>query len=484
MSSFGLIAELTEYRAGKSILVVDQHKQLGGQWNDAYDYVALHHYTWTYTVQGYPWPPEIAADRAHQATKAQLLTYFKTIEKDFLAKGVEIHYGHEMTAKELIPGKDGEYKVTLRKYEAADDIGSSKEGGATFDISAKKLIMCTHTRHNSPPFRKIMTEASGKPVPNNIYPYQIGAQMIPQVKTIIAQKQKIAVIGGGKTGVDAMMHLHWTHGVPLDQFVWIKKHDLAYALRVPPAIEADLEGRNATFFALMACWYRGGLNSRLTVCTSKGGPSLEYGQPRAPIMATTGGGVLGHEELAALRQIEQHISGLKTNAPGKLTLENGEVIAADWVLWCHGYDVAQRHASVPRGTMEYFLFDKGCYIPMNFFAGAATGGRPLGRAFLLWEDGLMPWPKTDKEWYYNCFTYYYAWIWWMLFWLVGKVGGAGNSSTWFIKGSMMERVFLHGILYRIGKNTRYKEFGETSLSKEQLFWPKRFRSISEFFMIW
>jgi hypothetical protein len=232
--------------ARPQILVVDQHKQLGGQWNDAYDYVALHHYTWTYTVQGYPWPPEIAADRAHQATKAQLLTYFKTIEKDFLAKGVEIHYGHEMTAKELIPGKDGEYKVTLRKYEAADDIGSSKEGGATFDISAKKLIMCTHTRHNSPPFRKIMTEASGKPVPNNIYPYQIGAQMIPQVKTIIAQKQKIAVIGGGKTGVDAMMHLHWTHGVPLDQFVWIKKHDLAYALRYatrPARVGGEICGR-------------------------------------------------------------------------------------------------------------------------------------------------------------------------------------------------------------------------------------------------
>jgi hypothetical protein len=53
-----------------------------------------------------------------------------------------------------------------------------------------------------------------------------------------------------------------------------------------------------------------------------------------------------------------------------------------------------------------------------------------------------------------------------------------------MKGSMMERIFLHGILYRIGKNTRYKEFGETSLSKEQLFWPKRYRSISEFFMIW
>ena len=31
----------------------------------------------------------------------------------------------------------------------------------------------------------------------------------------------------------------------------------------------------------------------------------------------------------------------------------------------------------------FFLFDKGCFVPMNFFAGAATGGRPLGRAFFL-----------------------------------------------------------------------------------------------------
>ena len=137
VSSLGIIAELIEYRKGKSILVVDQHTQLGGQWNDAYDYVRLHGHTWTYTVQGFPWPAEIEANRAHQASKQELLTYFKGIQDTFVAQGVEILFEHEMTKKEQ-PVLGGGYTVTLRRYERADEIGSSKEGGPTFDIMAKK----------------------------------------------------------------------------------------------------------------------------------------------------------------------------------------------------------------------------------------------------------------------------------------------------------------------------------------------------------
>ena len=414
VSALGLIAELVEYRPGKSILVVDQHTALGGQWHDAYEYVRLHGHTWTYTVQGFPWPAEIEANRAHQASRQELLTYFKGIQDHLKAQGVEFLFGHEMTAKALMALQ--EYKVTLRRYERLDEIGSSKEGGPTFDIHAKRLVLCTHTRHNSPPFRKIMPDANGKPVPQNIYPYQIPSAM--RLADVIARKQRIAIIGGGKTGADAIMHLH-RQGVALEQFVWIKKHDLAYALRVPPDIEADLAGRTATFWSLLLCVLRGGLNNRITVCTSQGGPAREYGQPRAPVMATTGGGLLGAEELEVLRPVCQKISGIRTNAAGAITLESGEVVPCDWVVWCHGYDVERRNAEVPRGTMEFFLFDKGCYIPMNFFAGAATGGRPLGRALLLWEDGLL-------MWYHS-----YIWSFWCI--LCAKLGGAANSTTWWLK---------------------------------------------------
>ena len=48
----------------------------------------------------------------------------------------------------------------------------------------------------------------------------------------------------------------------------------------------------------------------------------------------------------------------------------------------------------------------------------------------------------------------------------------------------MERVFLHWILYRAGKGTQYKQFGETSLSDTELFWPRRFRSFSEMLCYW
>lgn len=155
----------------------------------------------------------------------------------------------------------------------------------------------------------------------------------------------VAVIGGGKTGADAIMHLH-RQGLALDQFVWVKKHDLAYALRVPPDVEADLAGRTATFWSLILCMLRGGLNNCITVCTSQSGPAKEYGQPRAPIMQTTGGGLLGAEELEVLRPVEQLVSGIKTNAPGKITLENGQVVACDWA--CSGATATTSRSAWPR----------------------------------------------------------------------------------------------------------------------------------------
>ena len=108
------MAELVEYRQGKSILVVDQHTALGGQWHDAYDYVRLHGHTWTYTVHGFAWPPAVEADRAHQASRSELLEYFKGIQDQLVSKGVETLFEHEMTAKALLA--DEEYTVTLRKY--------------------------------------------------------------------------------------------------------------------------------------------------------------------------------------------------------------------------------------------------------------------------------------------------------------------------------------------------------------------------------
>jgi hypothetical protein len=61
------------------------------------------------------------------------------IQDQLVSQGVEILFTHEMTpgGKQLMPG--GEYMCTLRRYEAADEIGSSKDGGPTFDIIAKKV---------------------------------------------------------------------------------------------------------------------------------------------------------------------------------------------------------------------------------------------------------------------------------------------------------------------------------------------------------
>ena len=90
-------------------------------------------------------------------------------------------------------------------------------------------------------------------------------------------------------------------------------------------------------------------------------------------------------------------------------------------------------AEIPRVNMTLFMFDTDLYVPTNFFAGAATGGRPLGRALLLWEDGLL------GKWYQA------VWALTMVIFFV-ILGGPANSSTWFVKGAILERVFLHHVL--------------------------------------
>jgi lysine/ornithine N-monooxygenase len=86
---------------------------------------------------------------------------------------------------------------------------------APTQIFAKTLIDCTTSRMGSaPPHKPMLGEC-----PNNIYPNSIEKMDIPKVA---ASDKRIAVIGGGKTGADAVVHLV-RNGVDPKQIVWIKK---------------------------------------------------------------------------------------------------------------------------------------------------------------------------------------------------------------------------------------------------------------------
>ena len=141
-------------------------------------------------------------------------------------------------------------------------------------------------------------------VPRNIYPNNIDQMDIP---TVGRQGGRVAVIGGGKTGADAVVHLV-RQGVPLANIVWVKKYDLAFGKREKPQdafasaeqraanplcpllLKSHLKFRNGVpkFWSLEG---RGG-NRRL------GYTVLPHSHPKndSPYLSHTGGGMLDDEE--------------------------------------------------------------------------------------------------------------------------------------------------------------------------------------------
>lgn len=198
MTGCGIVAELLDFRPDASILVMDKLDRLGGHWNFAYPYVRLHNFTSYYTLYGYPFKEDIRSKEHHRANLPELLEYFGSIQKRFEAeKKVTLKFGLNMTEVEQMAGVNKEDPSAVKwaiKY--------ADEAGAAGEVRAKTLIMCTHCRQGgAPPHKPIVgTDAATPTLKGNIYPNQI--KQMGDLKQVAAKGQKIAVVGGGKTGAD------------------------------------------------------------------------------------------------------------------------------------------------------------------------------------------------------------------------------------------------------------------------------------------
>ena len=128
--------------------------------------------------------------------------------------------------------------------------------------------------------------------------------------------KKIAVIGGGKTGADAVVHLVRS-GIKKENIVWVKKYDLAFGKREKPQDAfASAEQRAANpLCPLLVTSHSKFANGVPKFWSLKGrGGSRRIGytvlpkdhpENTSPYLNHTGGGMLDDEELDLLRQIEQ-----------------------------------------------------------------------------------------------------------------------------------------------------------------------------------
>jgi len=406
MTGTGICAELLDYRKSKTIIILDRLEKLGGHWLYAYPYVHLHNFTSYYTLYGYRWPEHIEKDLEHRASRDEIIDYFGTIQADFETKSnLEMRFHVEVPTFKAAP-QGGGYIVTVQdlKNPSAEPV----------QLFARTLIDCTTSRMGSAPPHKPMIGSC----PQNIYPNNITQMDIPRVG---AAGKRVAVIGGGKTGADAVVHLV-RNGVPPQSIVWVKKYDLSFGKREKPQdafasaeqraanplcpllLTSHLKFKNGVpkFWSLEG---RGG-SRRLGYCV------LPPDHPKndSPYLNHTGGGMLDDEELTLLRQIEQVIGVVVDNSYDKrgcITIDTNvaayakgsriaktaatkEAITYDWAVWCHGYSFSNyEKLNAKRGKMCMGMLQPGLFYPINWWGSASQGGRIMGRFLMMYEDGLL-----------------------------------------------------------------------------------------------
>ncbi len=185
-----------------TFLMVDRRPKVGGHWNDAYPFVRLHQPSSYYGVASRP------------------LGRHKLDETGFnkghfeLATGVEItHYYHALMEEVFIPSKRVQY-LPLCEYTDEGDIVSLMSGEKHNVTVNKKVVNATLIGTEIPmthtPKFKIAEGVNCVP-PNHL------CRLAPDYK-------HIAVLGGGKTGIDSITWL-LANDFPADNITWVIPRD-------------------------------------------------------------------------------------------------------------------------------------------------------------------------------------------------------------------------------------------------------------------
>ena len=195
-------ADIILAESDKTVLIVDMHQKPGGHWNDAYPFVTLHQPSAYYGVSSKELSKgildEIGLNKGLQdlATGPEILAYFDEVMRyQFLPTGRVTYlpmckYEGDGKISALTSGK--QYQVTVRE----------KVVDGTW---LKTTVPSTHT-------------------PN--FEVADGVRMIPlnDLPKVSEQPSRYVVIGGGKTGIDAVVWLLENHVDP-DSIHWVRPRD-------------------------------------------------------------------------------------------------------------------------------------------------------------------------------------------------------------------------------------------------------------------
>lgn len=195
-----------------SVIVVDKHDTPGGQWHDSYDFVQLHQPSKGYGVESKKLELGAADEENHRAKRSEILQYYSDVQRDLESK-------HNF---QFI----GRSSVDLKKlYE-----GNSAQQDYVVTNDMTGVSRTIHVRKRLVDARNLEPDLPVSTPPKFAYPSD-HISVVP-VNDIVGgknsnsdasyeTKKHFVVVGGGKTGMDAVSHLLTEKNVLPENLLWV-----------------------------------------------------------------------------------------------------------------------------------------------------------------------------------------------------------------------------------------------------------------------
>jgi len=261
------------------IVIIDRFAKPGGHWNCAYPFVTLHQPSAFYGVNsrelsgGLKDETGLNKGLSDLATGAEILAYFEAVMRQkFLSSG-RVRY------------------FPLSNYEGSG-VFTRRLSGQETQVTATKIVDCTH----------LTTRVPSTHIPNFTVADDVRFMPLNNLPLITDAPTGFTIIGGGKTGIDAVLWL-LENDVPPQKIRWIKSRDAWLLDRKNtqpfPEYFEDTIGNQANMFeAIAGAKSKSDMFDRLEAC----GYFLRFDTSVRPTMFH--GATISQAELEHLRQVK------------------------------------------------------------------------------------------------------------------------------------------------------------------------------------
>ena len=195
-------ADIILSESDKTVLIVDMHQKPGGHWNDAYPYVTLHQPSAYYGVS------------SKELSKGVIDTIGLNKGLQDLATGPEIMaYFDEVMRYQFLPTGRVTY-LPMCKYEGDGKI-CALTSDKTYHVKVREKVADATW---------LKTTVPSTHTPN--FEVGDGVKLIPlnDLPKLTEQPSRYVIVGGGKTGIDAVVWLLDNHVDP-DSIHWVRPRD-------------------------------------------------------------------------------------------------------------------------------------------------------------------------------------------------------------------------------------------------------------------